>query len=168
MAEGKPEGWVDFPKAKAVPFDAVLEGLGLLAGLRREGDKWKGLCPFHKGEKESFAVGPDGWFKCFGCKKQGGNVLEFVRLYKQVSSKEAAQWLVDLSERLERGARAARTPAPAVGAADVLDELTVREQAICRGVARYLAAVFAPLGNVEVIEQELTALVREETERMYT
>jgi DNA primase len=156
MPEGKGGGFVDFNVAKQVAFVDALRELELLVGLRRDGDELKGICPLHGGEsgKESFGVNTvKGYFKCFGCKK-AGNVLDFTREYRKCALKEAAQWLVDLKERLEREAR---TPAAVAS-----DELTVREQAICRAVARYLAAVFAPLGNVEVIDKELGKLIAEE------
>jgi hypothetical protein len=35
MADKKPEGWVDFGRAKAVPFELLLDEVGVLGGLRR-------------------------------------------------------------------------------------------------------------------------------------
>ena len=57
------------------------------------------------------------------------------------------------------------TPAlPATALQDPADVevMTERDAAICRGIARYLAAVFAPLGNVEGIHRELSRFVEEE------
>lgn len=159
MAETK-RAKLDFNEAKRVPFVDALQELGLLEKLRRDGDELKGICPLHGGEKESFGVNvTKGVFNCFGCKPKGSNVLDFVMAYKHCDSYEAAQWLLDLGERLKREAE---KPLVSVGS----DELTVREQAICRAVARYLAVVFAPLGNVEVIEVELGKLVAEEVGKL--
>ena len=154
---------LDFNEAKRVPFADALRELGLLDGkLRRDGDELKGICPLHGGEKESFGVNfVKGFFKCFGCKKSG-NVLDFVMSYKQCGSYEAAEWLLALGERLKMWEVEKPSAPVAVGSG----ELTVREQAICRAVARYLAAVFAPLGNVEVIEVELGRLVAEEVGKL--
>jgi DNA primase len=81
MSEGngsRPEGWVDFSRAKKVPFEAVVAALELSGKLRRYGDEYKGVCPLHGGEKESFGFNVEkGLFHCFGCKRSG-NLLDFV------------------------------------------------------------------------------------------
>jgi len=61
----------------------------------------------------------------------------------------------------------AKEEMPALPATDLQDPadvevMTARDVAICRGVARYLAAMFAPLGDVEAIERELSRVVDEE------
>lgn len=40
--------------------------------LKKRGQNWVGLCPFHNERTPSFNVNPDrGYFKCFGCGKSG-------------------------------------------------------------------------------------------------
>ena len=158
LAQGVKSGYVDFTVAKQVTFVDALAELGLLAGLRRDGDELKGICPLHGGEKESFGVNVvKGYFNCFGCKKKG-NVLDFVREFKKCGLKDAAQWLVDLLERLREQVR---TPAGESSGA-----VAVREQVMCRAIARYLSAVFPILGDAGKIEGELSRLVIEEAGKL--
>jgi DNA primase len=47
--------------------------------LRREGRRYKGLCPFHTEKSPSFTVNPElGLYHCFGC-GVGGDAISFVR-----------------------------------------------------------------------------------------
>jgi len=39
--------------------------------LKKTGDRWKSICPFHKELDASFVVYPDGSFHCFGCGAHG-------------------------------------------------------------------------------------------------
>ncbi len=57
--------------------------------LRKAGNSYKGLCPFHSEKTPSFHVHPDkGFFYCFGC-STGGDVLKFIELYEKLSFPEA-------------------------------------------------------------------------------
>jgi hypothetical protein len=98
MADEKPKDWVDFTAAKAVRFEVALDGLGLTAKMRRDGEQLQGVCPLHNasGEKESLGIHlGKQTFNCFACKKHG-KVLDFVMQYKQIGAKEAAMWLLSL------------------------------------------------------------------------
>ena len=57
----------------------------------KQGNEYKALCPFHKDRNlGSFLINSNkGMFKCFSCGK-GGDAIEFVRLYKNISALEAA------------------------------------------------------------------------------
>jgi DNA primase len=48
-------------------------------GLRKQGARWVGLCPFHAEKSPSFSVNAElGFFYCFGCQAKG-DVITFVR-----------------------------------------------------------------------------------------
>lgn len=49
----------------------------------------KGLCPFHDDKDPSFHVKAKGqFFKCFGC-GEGGDVIKFVQLIRNMTFREA-------------------------------------------------------------------------------
>jgi DNA primase len=59
--------------------------------LRKVGNSWKGLCPFHQEKSPSFNVRSDpAVFHCFGC-GEGGDVFRFVMLYEMVGFPEAVR-----------------------------------------------------------------------------
>jgi hypothetical protein len=158
------DGWVDFAVAKSVPFERVIDALGLSEVFDKEGDEYKAICPLHGGTKESFGFNVSkGLFHCFGCKKSG-NVLDFVnhKLFAGKDLKAAGQWLIAL---LEPSSVEPATEETSPSRSEVFDELpalTARDVAICRGVARYLYSLFSRLGNIETIEQELMRFVAKE------
>jgi DNA primase len=61
--------------------------------LRREGQRWKGLCPFHGEKTPSFSVNAnEGVWYCFGC-RASGDVITFVRAVEHLGFPEAVEWL---------------------------------------------------------------------------
>ncbi|MBX3042716.1 MAG: DNA primase [Candidatus Kapabacteria bacterium] len=67
----------------------IVEIVGEFISLRKRGQNYLGLCPFHKEKTPSFTVSPDkGIYKCFGCGK-AGNVFTFVQDYQGLSFFEA-------------------------------------------------------------------------------
>jgi DNA primase len=61
--------------------------------LKRQGQNFLGLCPFHQEKTPSFNVSPSKQiFKCFGC-GVGGDVFTFVQLREKVGFVEAKQLL---------------------------------------------------------------------------
>jgi DNA primase len=61
--------------------------------LKKAGNTWKGLCPFHGEKTPSFHVNPDkGFFYCFGC-QAGGDVFKFVELQEKVGFQDAVRIL---------------------------------------------------------------------------
>ncbi len=61
--------------------------------LKRVGDHYQGLCPFHPDRHPSFTVYPETEsFFCFGCGK-GGDKIEFVKLMENCGFKEAKKKL---------------------------------------------------------------------------
>src|SRR6266566_2792289 len=56
----------------------IVELIGEQVPLKKAGQSYKGLCPFHSEKTPSFVVTPgrESW-KCFGCGK-GGDIFNFV------------------------------------------------------------------------------------------
>ncbi|MGD8386118.1 MAG: DNA primase [Desulfobacteraceae bacterium] len=74
----------------------IVEVVGQFVQLRKAGQNYLGLCPFHSEKAPSFTVSPSKqMFHCFGCKK-GGDVFAFWMAYHNVSF---AQALRDLADR---------------------------------------------------------------------
>jgi len=71
--------------------------------LKRAGQNYKGLCPFHSEKTPSFMVNPGKQrFHCFGC-STGGDIIHFVMKYENLSFQETLKLLAkgwDQSERL--------------------------------------------------------------------
>ncbi|RMF65877.1 MAG: DNA primase [Calditrichaeota bacterium] len=70
--------------------------LDLVSGyltLKKRGQNYFGLCPFHQEKTPSFSVNPEKQiFYCFGC-QTGGNVFAFLMQYEGVSFPEAVKML---------------------------------------------------------------------------
>src|SRR4030065_1975970 len=74
----------------------VVELVGQFVQLKKAGQSYMGLCPFHSEKAPSFTVSPaKQMFHCFGCKK-GGDLFAFWMSYHQVSFPEAVR---DLAEK---------------------------------------------------------------------
>lgn len=71
----------------------LLDVIGSVVTLRRAGNRYKGLCPFHQEKTPSFHVSPErGLYKCFGCGK-AGDALRFVMETEHLTFSEAAEAL---------------------------------------------------------------------------
>ncbi|MDO5708396.1 MAG: DNA primase [Andreesenia angusta] len=63
--------------------------------LKRAGQNYKGLCPFHSEKTPSFVVSPEkNIFHCFGC-GVGGDALSFLIKYNNMDFKQAVEELAD-------------------------------------------------------------------------
>ena len=61
--------------------------------LKKAGNTYKGLCPFHSEKTPSFHVNPEkGFFHCFGC-NAGGDVFKFLELHEKVGFIDAVRML---------------------------------------------------------------------------
>jgi DNA primase len=61
--------------------------------LRRVGQRWVGLCPFHAEKSGSFSVNPElGLYHCFGC-KASGDAITFLREIEQLDFVGAVETL---------------------------------------------------------------------------
>lgn len=69
----------------------IVEILRDYVSLEKKGVNYVGLCPFHDEKTPSFTVSPSkGIYKCFGC-GAGGNVISFVKKFKNVEFVEAVE-----------------------------------------------------------------------------
>ncbi len=63
--------------------------------LRKVGQRWSGLCPFHTEKTPSFSVNAEeGFFYCFGCQKTG-DAITFVREVEHLDFVGAVEWLAN-------------------------------------------------------------------------
>lgn len=94
----------------------LVDLVGTYVPLKRAGERWKGLCPFHQEKTPSFTVNPKlGIFHCFGC-HAGGDAFEFLKRHDRLEFPEAVRLLAERTgvplptrsgpaERAEAGAR---------------------------------------------------------------
>ena len=65
--------------------------VGQFVNLKRAGQHWKGLCPFHAEKTPSFTVNPKrGIFHCFGC-GAGGDAFGFLMRHDRLGFPEAVR-----------------------------------------------------------------------------
>lgn len=70
-------------------YDVVAE----FVSLKRRGQNYVGLCPFHSDKNPSFYVSPaKNVCKCFSC-NEGGGPVQFLMKHEQISFFEAIKWL---------------------------------------------------------------------------
>jgi DNA primase len=87
-------------------FDTVqiLDVVSEFVSLKRRGQNYIGLCPFHNDRTPSFYVSPSkNICKCFSCGK-GGNAVHFLMEHEQMTFFEAIRWLaakynIEIQER---------------------------------------------------------------------
>ena len=71
----------------------LVELIGSYVTLKRAGNAYKGLCPFHREKTPSFTVNPTRQiFHCFGC-GAGGDVFKFVMQHENVEFMDAVRML---------------------------------------------------------------------------
>jgi len=75
--------------------------------LKKNGDRYWGLCPFHKEKTPSFSVKPSlGIYKCFGC-GEGGDAISFImktqnREFMDVISDLAEQFGLEMPKKFQK------------------------------------------------------------------
>jgi DNA primase len=73
----------------------IVDVVGQLVALRRVGNRYVGLCPFHQEKTPSFHVDSENqFFHCFGC-GQGGDVLSFVMKHQNLAFGDALKYLAE-------------------------------------------------------------------------
>ncbi|MBO7355098.1 MAG: DNA primase [Lachnospiraceae bacterium] len=73
----------------------IADVVGSYIPLKKKGNNYWGLCPFHNEKTPSFSVyPPKQMYHCFGC-GEGGNVISFVMKYENASFTEAVRTLAE-------------------------------------------------------------------------
>lgn len=95
----------------------IVDVVSEFVSLRRRGQNYVGLCPFHSDKNPSFYVSQSkNICKCFSC-GEGGDPIHFIMKHEQISYMEAIRWLgkkynIDIQEKEltdeERAAQNAR------------------------------------------------------------
>lgn len=71
----------------------IIDLISEYVDLKRAGQNYKGLCPFHSEKTPSFMVSPSKQiFHCFGCNK-GGDIFTFVMMAENMTFQEAVSHL---------------------------------------------------------------------------
>ncbi len=71
----------------------IVEIVGSFVKLKKRGNSYLGLCPFHNEKTPSFTVSPTKEiYKCFGCGKSG-NTISFLMEHEKYSYVESLRWL---------------------------------------------------------------------------
>ncbi|MCK7556699.1 CHC2 zinc finger domain-containing protein [Chitinophaga sedimenti] len=71
----------------------IVDVVGTFVKLKKRGNGYLGLCPFHNEKTPSFTVSASKEiYKCFGCGKSG-NGINFIMEHEKYSYVEALRWL---------------------------------------------------------------------------
>ena len=116
----------------------MVEMVGQFVNLKRAGENWKGLCPFHTEKTPSFTVHPKkGIFHCFGC-GAGGDAFGFLMRQDRLAFPEAVRLL---AQRAGVELPSERRPEAADGKIEAL------RQIMARAAEFYAEALWAPGGD---------------------
>ena len=73
----------------------IVELIGSFIALKKLGQSFQGLCPFHEDKSPSLSVSPEKKiFRCFGC-GTSGNAITFLRKHKNLPFPEAVRMLAE-------------------------------------------------------------------------
>jgi DNA primase len=101
----------------------IVELVGQWVKLKKAGENWKGLCPFHTEKTPSFTVNPKkGIFHCFGC-GAGGDAFNFLMRQDRLAFPEAVRML---AQRAGVELPTARTAPEADGKLEALRQIMAR------------------------------------------
>jgi len=88
---GWPRSFIDEVRRSAEGVQLI----GEVVSLKKRGNRWVGLCPFHQEKTPSFGVNDEGLWYCFGC-SEGGDVFKF---FMQYDGTDFAQVVRTVAER---------------------------------------------------------------------
>jgi DNA primase len=89
----------------------LVQLIGKYVALKKAGNAYKGLCPFHQEKTASFNVNPDrGFFHCFGCNKSG-DAIKFIMEIHGASFTESVVQLAE-AQGMQVPVRESREGAP--------------------------------------------------------
>lgn len=73
----------------------IVEFIGQYLQLKKTGQNWRGLCPFHSEKTPSFMVNSERQiYKCFGC-GEGGDIFSFVEKIEALNFYDSLKFLAD-------------------------------------------------------------------------
>ncbi len=116
----------------------VVELVGQFVNLKRTGENWKGLCPFHTERTPSFTVNPKrGIFHCFGC-GAGGDVFGFLMRQDRLAFPEAVRALAERA--------GVELPASREASAEVEGKLEALRRVMALAAEFYSRSLWEPAG----------------------
>jgi len=72
---------------------SIIKVVSQYTKLRKRGEKYIGLCPFHAEKNPSFTVDSEkGLFHCFGC-GIGGDIFSFIMIKENISFTKTCKYL---------------------------------------------------------------------------
>ena len=102
--------------------------------LKRVGQRWQGLCPFHQEKTPSFSINPTlGVYHCFGCQRSGDAItflrevehLDFVEAVERLAERAGITLRYDDQRTAEDRSRRARLVDATAAAVDYYHQLLV-------------------------------------------
>jgi DNA primase len=103
--------------------------------LRRTGNRFKALCPFHDDHNPSLELNPERQsYKCWSC-GAGGDVFDFVKNYEHVDFPEALRMLADRAGVVLERPAAVATPQEGLSKSDLLEVNAWAEDLFARALA---------------------------------
>ena len=122
----------------------IAEVIGRVVQLKKHGQEYKGICPFHNEKSPSFHVIPDkDFYHCFGCGAHG-DVVDFVAKTQNITSAEALTILDGGSIQLTQAERKERDTAMSERE---IQQNAEREKAILKAQSRWDRASTNTDGN---------------------
>ena len=103
------------------------------ARIKQSGKEWRGQCPIHKGERDSFAVDPQtGRWTCHSKCGRGGDILELEAALTGAAFGEAKTEAFRIVGRTESPNGTGSSRAHIVSSYDYRDEKGVLLYQVCR------------------------------------